>query len=130
VVASSFTKQTLAEASMTAKIDIVPYGAPRSISRNIPSWLNVWIQRYLRTRSSSGEQPAQLWAKLCQFDPNAEDAHRFQEISQAFALTKRTGRTTFSIDGGGFESSEIERGAPYRTTVDLSQSWKLRPAFV
>jgi glycosyltransferase involved in cell wall biosynthesis len=35
VVASSFTKQTLAEASMTAKIDIVPYGAPRSISGEI-----------------------------------------------------------------------------------------------
>jgi starch synthase len=35
IVASSFTKQTLAEASMTAKIDIVPYGAPSSISNEI-----------------------------------------------------------------------------------------------
>jgi glycosyltransferase involved in cell wall biosynthesis len=35
IVASSFTKQTLAEASVTAKIDIVPYGAPSSISDEI-----------------------------------------------------------------------------------------------
>jgi alpha-maltose-1-phosphate synthase len=32
IVASSFTKQTLSEAPVTAKIDIVPYGAPASIS--------------------------------------------------------------------------------------------------
>jgi glycosyltransferase involved in cell wall biosynthesis len=32
IVASTFTKQTLSESSCTAKIDIVPYGAPGSIS--------------------------------------------------------------------------------------------------
>jgi alpha-maltose-1-phosphate synthase len=35
IVASTFTKQTLAESSCTAKIDIVPYGAPGSISDGI-----------------------------------------------------------------------------------------------
>ena len=35
IVASSFTKQTLSEAPLTAKIDIVPYGAPASISDEI-----------------------------------------------------------------------------------------------
>ena len=35
IVASTFTKQTLANAPCTAKIDIVPYGAPRSISNEM-----------------------------------------------------------------------------------------------
>ena len=35
IVASSFTKRTLADAPLTAKIDIVPYGAPRAISDEI-----------------------------------------------------------------------------------------------
>jgi alpha-maltose-1-phosphate synthase len=35
VVASTFTKQTLAEAPCAAKIDIVPYGAPPPISNEI-----------------------------------------------------------------------------------------------
>jgi glycosyltransferase involved in cell wall biosynthesis len=35
IVASTFTAQTLADSSSTAKIDIVPYGAPRSISSEI-----------------------------------------------------------------------------------------------
>lgn len=36
IVASTFTKQTLADSSCTAKVDIVPYGAPPSISDQIP----------------------------------------------------------------------------------------------
>jgi starch synthase len=35
IVASAFTKQTLAESPCTAKIDIVPYGAPSAISGEI-----------------------------------------------------------------------------------------------
>jgi alpha-maltose-1-phosphate synthase len=35
IVASGFTKQTLSEAPITAKIEIVPYGAPMSISDEI-----------------------------------------------------------------------------------------------
>jgi len=35
VVASTFTKQTLAESPCTAKIDIIPYGAPPAISGDI-----------------------------------------------------------------------------------------------
>jgi alpha-maltose-1-phosphate synthase len=36
IVASTFTKQTLADSPCTAKIDIVPYGAPRAASSEIP----------------------------------------------------------------------------------------------
>ncbi len=35
IVASTFTKETLADSPCTAKIDIVPYGAPRAISTEI-----------------------------------------------------------------------------------------------
>jgi glycosyltransferase involved in cell wall biosynthesis len=35
IVASTFTKQTLSESPCTAKIDIVPYGAPERISNDI-----------------------------------------------------------------------------------------------
>ena len=35
IVASAFTKQTLSESPCTAKIDIVPYGAPAAISEEI-----------------------------------------------------------------------------------------------
>src|ERR1700730_1044663 len=36
IVASAFTKQTLAESPCTAKIDVVPYGAPSAVSSQIP----------------------------------------------------------------------------------------------
>lgn len=36
IVASTFTKQTLADSPCTAKVDIVPYGAPPAVSGEIP----------------------------------------------------------------------------------------------